>query len=93
MTSMIWFMVVVFILLLIPTGSVLAGYIDPGSGSFFMQVLAASILGLLFILKGYWGRIKSYFSRSSKTSRSTNGDHQINPLNRDSSDESVSQDP
>lgn len=38
-------------------------YLDPGSGSFFLQLLIASLLGGLFVLKAYWTRIKAFFSR------------------------------
>ena len=33
-------------------------YIDPGTGSLIFQFAAASLLGLLFMLKTYWLRIK-----------------------------------
>jgi hypothetical protein len=34
-------------------------YLDPGTGSYFLQILAASILGALFTLKLFWGRLKT----------------------------------
>ena len=40
-------------------------YIDPGSGSMLLQVLIASILGILTVIKIYWARLKSFFSRNS----------------------------
>lgn len=45
-------------------------YIDPGSGSMVLQVLIASILGILTAIKLYWSKIKSYFSKSSDASKS-----------------------
>ncbi len=39
-------------------------YIDPGSGSFFVQMLLAGLLGVGMVLKTYWGRILSFFGRS-----------------------------
>ena len=40
-------------------------YIDPGSGSLMLQILAAVIIGVFFKLKNYlnlaWTRIKSLF--------------------------------
>ena len=36
-------------------------YIDPGSGSFIIQCLIAAVLGMLFSLKVFWGKIKAYF--------------------------------
>ena len=40
-------------------------YLDPGSGSYLLQLLIAAILGGLFALRVYWGRIKSFFRRGS----------------------------
>jgi hypothetical protein len=38
-----------------------AAYIDPGSGSFFVQMLLAGILGAGMAIKAYWHRIKAFF--------------------------------
>ncbi len=40
-------------------------YLDPGSGSYLLQLLIAGLLGGLFALRMYWGRIKSFFRRGS----------------------------
>ncbi len=39
------------------------GYIDPGTGSYFLQLFAAGIVGVLYGIKTYWSVIKSYFTR------------------------------
>ncbi len=36
-------------------------YIDPGSGSYLVQVLIAAVLGVLFYFKTGWNWIKSFF--------------------------------
>jgi hypothetical protein len=36
-------------------------YLDPGSGSFILQILAASLLGALFLVKTYWQKITAFF--------------------------------
>lgn len=36
----------------------LPGYLDPGTGSYVLQVLIAALVGLAFIIKTYWARIK-----------------------------------
>lgn len=36
-------------------------YLDPGTGSVILQVVAAGILGALFTIKAYWHRILSFF--------------------------------
>jgi hypothetical protein len=44
-------------------------YLDPGSGSFILQLLIASLVGGLFILKSYWKKIIAFFrERSAKNS-------------------------
>ena len=41
-------------------------YIDPGSGSYLVQVIIAAVLGGLFYFKNLWLKIKSFFVRSKK---------------------------
>ncbi len=41
-------------------------YIDPGSGSYLVQVIIAAILVALFYFKNLWFRIKSFFIRDKK---------------------------
>lgn len=36
-------------------------YIDPGSGSYLVQVIIAAVLGVLFYFKSAWAWIKSFF--------------------------------
>lgn len=36
-------------------------YIDPGSGSFLMQMLIAGLLGFVYAIKLYWFKIKEFF--------------------------------
>jgi len=40
-------------------------YLDPGSGSFLIQLLLAGIVGAGFIIKVYWKKIKGLFTRSA----------------------------
>jgi hypothetical protein len=37
-------------------------YLDPGSGSFLLQLLIAAILGGAFAVKVYWKKIKAFFT-------------------------------
>jgi hypothetical protein len=37
-------------------------YLDPGSGSFILQLLIAGLLGGAFMIKVYWRKIKSIFT-------------------------------
>ena len=40
-------------------------YLDPGSGSFLLQLLIAGLLGAGFVVRRYWNKITSLFSRSN----------------------------
>lgn len=37
-------------------------YIDPGSGSYILQMIIAAVLGVSFFFKNFWLTIKSYFT-------------------------------
>jgi hypothetical protein len=39
-------------------------YLDPGSGSFLIQLLIAGLVGAGFLIKTYWKKIKGLFNRS-----------------------------
>ena len=39
-------------------------YLDPGSGSFLIQLIIASLLGAAFVLRSSWSKIKSFFKRT-----------------------------
>jgi hypothetical protein len=41
-------------------------YIDPGSGSYLVQVIIAAVLGVAFFFKNIWAWVKSIFIRSPK---------------------------
>lgn len=55
-----WTILVIVALGLSITGSTLAGYLDPGSGSIIIQVVIAAILGLLVTIRVYWSRITGF---------------------------------
>jgi hypothetical protein len=41
-------------------------YIDPGSGSYLIQVIIAAVLGVAVYFKNIRMKIKSFFSRKNK---------------------------
>jgi uncharacterized membrane protein len=41
----------------------LRAYLDPGTGSYILQIILAAILGGLFALKLFWHRIKLFLKR------------------------------
>lgn len=36
-------------------------YLDPGSGSYLLQLLIAGLLGGFFVVRSSWDKIKSFF--------------------------------
>jgi len=38
-------------------------YLDPGTGSFVLQMLIAGVLGGLFVIKTYWRKIKIFINK------------------------------
>ena len=65
------FVVTVFILLN-PQNSY--AYIDPGTGSYVIQILIASVLGGLFMLKGFYRKIIDFFKMLFAGKKSTQND-------------------
>jgi len=43
--------------------AITAGYLDPGSGSFILQVLVASLVGIGFALRSYWSKFLGFFRK------------------------------
>ena len=46
-----------FIILTLITIKDVYAYIDPGSGSYFLQILAAGIFSAIFVIKKFWKKI------------------------------------
>jgi hypothetical protein len=44
----------------------LSAYIDPGTGSYILQVLIAGFVAVSFTIKVFWKRIKKFFSRKKE---------------------------
>lgn len=42
----------------------LYAYLDPGSGSYILQILIAGLLSGMYVLKVYWKRIKIFFEEN-----------------------------
>jgi len=56
------FLYIIFISLLFPKYA--NAYLDPGTGSYIVQVLIAVFATGGYLLKVYWGRIKKFVSRN-----------------------------
>lgn len=44
-------------------------YLDPGSGSYLVQVIAAAVLGVVFFFRNIKNHIKAFFFRPDKKSK------------------------
>jgi hypothetical protein len=51
------------ILVLIGTLNKDLAYLDPGSGSFILQILLATLLASLLFMKNFWRKVFSYFKK------------------------------
>lgn len=49
-------------------------YLDPGSGSFLIQLLIATLLGLGIALRASWGKIKGLFGGKPKADEDDDDD-------------------
>jgi hypothetical protein len=44
-------------------------YLDPGSGSFLIQLLIAALLGVAIAIRASWSRIKGWFGIKPKAEK------------------------
>jgi len=51
--------IIIGILICIPNAY---AYLDPGTGSYLVQILIAGLVGAAFSIKIFWQRIKDFFS-------------------------------
>lgn len=51
-------------------------YLDPGSGSFVIQLLFGAVVGGLVVMKAYWSKIRAFFN---KTDQELATNEQMNP--------------
>jgi hypothetical protein len=65
------------------SSSVLAGivasklaYLDPGSGSYLIQLLIAALLGGAFVIKAFWRQITTFVARIFKGKKEEPTDEQ-----------------
>jgi hypothetical protein len=58
-------------LLLLP--SIADAYLDPGTGSYVVQLLIGSLLGGLFALGMFWRRVVAFFKRLFRRGNSDDG--------------------
>jgi hypothetical protein len=49
-------------------------YLDPGSGSYLLQVIIAAVLGVMFYFKTAWNWVKSFFIKSPPPTEEENNE-------------------
>ena len=69
-----WCALLGFLWLLFPPPTY--AYIDPGTGSYLVQVVIAGLLGVLLSLKFYWARIKAFLKGRSPFGRRDPAEHE-----------------
>ena len=62
------------ILVLIGTLNKDLAYLDPGSGSFILQILLATLLASLFFMKTFWRKIFGFFKKPSSQDQNVDPD-------------------
>lgn len=67
-----WAILLVFVSLGVPSDAY--AYIDPGSGSFLLQLLLASLLAASFAIKSWWRNIKRTFTEFYARHKKGKGD-------------------
>ena len=53
--------IILMILVMFFVGGRANAYLDPGTGSFFVQLIVAAIVSVSFSVKIYWSKIKFHF--------------------------------
>jgi hypothetical protein len=49
-------------------------YLDPGTGSYLLQLIIGGALGGIFILKNYWHKLTSLFIKKSPKTQTSDTD-------------------
>jgi hypothetical protein len=49
--------------LLVVTSTSAHAYLDPGTGSYMLQMLVAGVLAALFVARAFWSNLKEKFAR------------------------------
>ncbi len=52
-------------------------YLDPGSGSFIIQIAIGFVVGAIVVVKAYWSKIRAFIVKDNKN-------HQDNPVSEKS---------
>jgi hypothetical protein len=53
-------------------------YLDPGSGSFILQLVIASLVGVGFFFRSFWTKLIKKFRKSDSSTEEEENDHTDN---------------
>lgn len=42
---------------------IVCGYLDPGTGSFLLQIVVGAVIGSIVLVKGFWKRLCGFMVR------------------------------
>jgi hypothetical protein len=42
-------------------------YLDPGTGSYVFQMVAAAVVSVAFVARAYWHRVRGFFARRDRS--------------------------
>ncbi len=62
MRDFVFNVILVGVLVLVPVKAF--AYLDPGTGSYIVQILLAGLFGVLFAVKLFWTNIKLFFMKT-----------------------------
>lgn len=65
---------VFFLLVFLGMSSSAYSYIDLGTGSYVLQIIVASTLGSLYMVKLYWKKIAGIFTKGKQEDSESNAD-------------------
>lgn len=66
-------LIAVFVFIFLLSGKHTLAYIDPGTGSYMLQIAIAFLVSALFTVKGFWKKIFT-FLRKVFSNKKKNGD-------------------
>jgi hypothetical protein len=78
-----WISILVVVFACLCYSGTAAAYLDPGAGSFMLQMLIAGIMGLVLTLKLYWYKLKAFLARLLGKTPAVNPDR---PTDQESDD-------
>lgn len=61
-------------------GQLILSYLDPGTGSFIIQLLIGGLLSSVFVVKIFWKRIMGVFKQPDESAAETSPEQPVIPI-------------